>query len=477
MELLLFLGGLAFLRWLIPPRYSSTHGSAAFANRRDLRRHGGLHRGFWVGMLGRRKVRYAGPHALTVGPSGSHKGTSVVLPNLLEHRYIFTVDPGGENTAIASKTWRKRGAFLCINPFGMFGDKPWALPRHGFNPLAMLSTEDPRLGANAKVLAEMIVARSGHESGSGIYFKESAIAFVQALIVHVVSEQPEQDRHLGTLYRLTHCSPDEWEELLRSMRANPACDGLVAQAAARMDRTEAQAPQEFSAIMSTVQQDLSWLADPLVREQMSRNEVNFALLKGGKGARRGAVISVVLPLQFVESHAAITRLALGCAMLTLTASPPPKRQVLLMIDEAAALGAIKGLPNWLATMRKYRVSIWTIWQSLSQVVERYGREAQTIISNCDLLQVLAVGDLETAQLLEQLLGKQTVQTVSRDKNGDPSFGETARSLMNPDELLRLKKTEQIALIKGMPPARLKKLPYYKGWRFSGMYHRNPYRGS
>lgn len=476
MELMLIIGGLMLLRWIIPPRRSTTYGSAHFAEARDLRRAGGLREGFWVGKLRGRSVRYSGPHALTVGPPGSQKGTAVVLPNLLEHKHILAIDPGGENTAVAARQWRRYSVFRCINPFGMFADKPWALPQHGFNPLASLQADDPRFAANAKVLAELTIARTGQESGSGVYFKDTAIAWVQALNIHVVTAYPEEQRNLGTLYELTHGDVQEWEDLLRAMKANTACNGLVSRTASRMERTEAQAPEEFSAIMSTIQQELSWLSDPLVREQMSRNEVDFALLKGGKGARRGAVISVILPLQFLESHAAITRLALGCAMLALTAAPVARRQVLVMIDEAAALGTIKGLPNWLATLRKYKVSIWTVWQSLSQITARYGREAETIISNCDLLQFLAVGDPETARSLEQILGNQTVETVSRDKNGDPSFGQTGRALMFANEILKLPKNRQIVLLKGMAPACLKKVPYFKIGRLAARYNPNPYYG-
>ena len=88
-----------------------------------------------------------------------------------------------------------------------------------------------------------------------------------------------------------------------------------------MERIEAQASEEFSAIMSTIQQDLSFLADPLVRENLSRSDVDFSILKGFKPKQKGGIISVVLPLEYIESHAAVTRLALACAVLEMQRTP------------------------------------------------------------------------------------------------------------------------------------------------------------
>ncbi len=63
-----------------------------------------------------------------------------------------------------------------------------------------------------------------------------------------------------------------------------------------MARRESQAEAEFSAVMSTMQEDMSWLVDPTVRDYVSRSDVDFALLKGLTPGQRGGVISVVMPL-------------------------------------------------------------------------------------------------------------------------------------------------------------------------------------
>ena len=255
--------------------------------------------------------------------------------------------------------------------------------------------------------------------------------------------------------------PRAGKSLLAAMKANTVCGGLVAREAIKLERIEAQAPEEFSAIMSTIQQDLSFLADPLVREKLSRSDVDFAVLKGLGKRAKGGVISVVLPLEYIESHAAITRLALACAVLELQRAPLAKDKVLFLIDEAAALGKLLRFPNWLATLRKYQVTIWSIWQNIGQLVHLYDKNWQTIIGNCGLLQILSVGDLETAEYTEKLLGRMTAESVSVNHKGERSRSQTARSLVTADELRRMDRGLQIAFIGNLSPAVLRKTPYWK----------------
>ena len=470
--------GLGLLAWRFDGRKSDTYGSARWAPvwkafRKGLFREKGLRVGDWTGQL---SVFYDGIHAITFGQSGSGKGAAAILPNLLTYPYCFLIDPGGENTAIAVKTWRRRKlAFACINIFGMHDEKPWELPAHGFNPLDFLDPNSPAFAADALVFAEMLTPRTGGEAGSSAYFKDAAQTAKRAMLVHIKTAEPSGRQNIATLYEYANSDARGWKRLLEAMKASPVGGGLVRQEATKLERIEGQAPEEFSAIMSTIQQDLSFLADPLVREKLSRSDVDFAILKGRGKRQRGGIISVILPLQYMETHAAIPRLALACAALEMQRKPLAKSKVIFLIDEAATLGRVLRFPNWLATLRKYHVVIWSIWQNIGQLVDLYGKGWQTLISNCGLLQILGVGDAETAEHTEKLLGKCTVQTVTTNWRGERSVSEAGRSLLMPDELTRLKENQQIAFIGNLPPMKLRKTPYWKRPGLAGRFHPNPYR--
>lgn len=474
-------GGYILLRWRFKTE-ATTFGSASTlalwsALQNNLFRRDGIIVGDWS--FADLPVYYDDTHAITFGPSGSGKGTAAIMPAILECPFAFINDPGGENAAIAIKQWRARGyKVTVINPFGMHPEEPWALPTHGFNPMDILDPKDPQFAAHAELLAEMLTPRSGRENGSSQFFKDTGQTFKQALIIHIRTARPQDEHHLGMLYEMVNQSADGWDKLLKEMQTNPVADGLVAAEANAMERREGQAPEEFSAVMSTIQQDLRWLADPVVRRNLKRSDVDFGALKGTdrRGQRvNGCIIAVVLPLEYSETHAAIPRLAMGCAIWTMQRAPLAREKVLFVIDEAAALRKISRFPNWLATLRKYRVVLWPIFQNIGQVKALYGQEWQGFIANCGLRQFLGAADLETAEYIHRLIGEFTTQSRSVNADGKTSTSETRRPLLTVDEILHFDDNKQIAFIRNLKPVFLRKTRYWQRAALRGRFHRNPYQ--
>ena len=188
--------GLGLLGWRFRQE-PKTYGTASWlepwpALKRGLFKRKGILVGDWTGLL---PVYYEDTHAISFGPSGSGKGTATILPNLLNTRFAFINDPGGENAAVAIREWRRAGYEVCvINPFGMFMDKPWALPRQGFNPLDILDPASETFASEALLIAELLIVRSGKEDGSSLYFKNAGTSFLQALLMHVITSLPEGER-------------------------------------------------------------------------------------------------------------------------------------------------------------------------------------------------------------------------------------------------------------------------------------------
>ena len=468
---------LCLLAWRRDGKKPTTYGSARWASvfrvfHRGLFRTRGLRVGEWAGQLG---VYYDGIHAISFGQSGTGKGACAILPNLLSYPWLFAVDPGGENTAVALKWWRKRGyAFSCINFFGMFPEEPWALPAHGFNPLDLLDPASGTFAADAEIFAEMLTPRLGTEGASNVYFKDAAQSAKKAMLIHIKTAEPPHRQNLATLYEYVHCDPAREKALFAAMKANPACKGFARDEVVKIERRRNEAPEEASAVTSTIEQDLRFLADPLVREKFRRSDVDFSILKGLSKGQTGGVITVVLPLEYVETHAAITRLALACMVLAMQRKPLARNKVVFLIDEAAALGRMLRFPNWLATLRKYRIVIWSVWQNIGQLIELYGKGWQTLIANCGQVQVLGVADLESAEHMEKMLGRCTIKSVSKNQRGERSESETGRPLLMNDELRRLENDEQIVFIENMMPIKLLKTPYWRGADVAGLFHPNPY---
>lgn len=415
-------------------------------------------------------------HAITFGPTGGGKGSTAIIPNLLEMDYVFLVDPGGENTAVAIRDWRAKGYDVqVINPFSVLSQYPdYALPTYAFNPLSILNPESTHLSADAKLIAEMLITRAGNESGSSAFFLDAAISMLRAMIIHLVTQGKPERRNLGALNDLLNASAGEWDKLLKSMAKNEAADGLVQRQANTIMRRESQASEEFSAIMSTAQEQLSWLDDPLMRQALSNNDVDFSLLKGLKPGQKGGIISLILPIEYIRSHSAITRLAMACAMVTMRREPLSKARPVFILDEAAALGRIAGFESWLVTMRRYRARFWPVFQDLSQLKAQYPREWSGFIANTDVRQFLGIRDLDTANYLRDFIGIATVEVENTNAGGGVSKSHAQRHLLTADELLNLKPEMQIIFAHGLRPMFLKKTPYWMRPAFKGRVNQNPF---
>jgi hypothetical protein len=97
-----------------------------------------------------------------------------------------------------------------------------------------------------------------------------------------------------------------------------------------------------------------------------------------------------------------------------------------VVDELDALGAIEGLKDALARLRKFGCRCVLGVQSLSQVTSTYGGEAQTIIENCGNTLILRCSASEnggTSQFASRLIGEREVlrSQISRGKDRESAF--------------------------------------------------------
>lgn len=93
-----------------------------------------------------------------------------------------------------------------------------------------------------------------------------------------------------------------------------------------------------------------------------------------------------------------------------------------VIDELDALGAIAGLKDALARLRKFGGRCVLGWQSIAQVSSVYGAgEAQTIVENCGNTLILRCSGSEhggTSQFAARLIGEREVMRKQRSRSRD-----------------------------------------------------------
>lgn len=153
---------------------------------------------------------------------------------------------------------------------------------------------------------------------------------------------------------------------------------------------------------------------------------------------------------------------------------PRKHQLLMMLDEFAALGRLDFFEVSLAFMAGYGIKVFLIAQSLNQIDQAYG-EHNSILDNCHVRVAFATNDERTARRISDALGVATEQRAMRNFAGHRlapwlshvmvSRQETARPLLTIGEVMQLPAEDELVLVSGMAPICAKKLRYYEDRNF------------
>jgi len=142
-------------------------------------------------------------------------------------------------------------------------------------------------------------------------------------------------------------------------------------------------------------------------------------------------------------------------------APEGDQRLWFVVDELDALGAIDGLKDALARLRKFGGRCVLGFQSLAQVSATYGGEAQTLIENCGNTLILRCSGSEhggTSQFASRLIGERELirrqKTRGRDRGSWFAERSARRSLTISDQYI----TEAAVL-----PAQLEQLADLSGY--------------
>ncbi|MBW3642821.1 MAG: type IV secretory system conjugative DNA transfer family protein, partial [Actinobacteria bacterium] len=144
--------------------------------------------------------------------------------------------------------------------------------------------------------------------------------------------------------------------------------------------------------------------------------------------------------------------------------------LLIVIDEAGNT-PLRALPQYASTLAGLGVVLVTIWQSIAQIEDAYGRQADTILTN-HLSKVFYTGlsDPAAFRYIAQVLGDVEVETRSRSEAGEWRRSlqvSTTREPLVPPHMARQMPPGDALLIHGtLPPAHIRTKPWWSDRRLS-----------
>src|SRR5579875_3129171 len=453
------------------------HGSARWQTEEDVKNTGllestqGVYIGGWSGDGSHiRYLRHNGPeHVLAFAPTRSGKGVGLVIPTLLawsESAIIYDIK--GENWA-RTAGFRHKAGHLC---FKFSPVEQNASSR--FNPLAEIRLFTPRDVSDAQNIANMVV-RTGEDSPQERYWQDAASSITTGMILHVCYAAAREGR-VASLADLAHVftTPgssfrDTLAELLNAEHdpkggrgwrmptgertvTHPVVKEKVQEMLDKEDR-------DFGGVLSTAKTALTLYSDPLVAQNTSASDFTIADLVNFE--RPISLYLVVPPSDKIRLRPLI-RLIFTMIVHRLTEKMifegaqqiRNRHRLLLLVDEFPSLNRMEVFADALSYMAGYGLKAYLITQDIRQIVDAYGNN-ESIVSNCHVRIAFAPNQVETAELLSRMTGKQTVQKASYNFSGSrfsPVMGHVnasvdyvERPLMTPDEVLRLKPPQKEAV--------------------------------
>jgi type IV secretion system protein VirD4 len=428
-----------------------------------------------------KRLYYAGDqHIVTIAPSRTGKGTTAIIPTLLDHdASMLVIDPKGQNAAVTARRRAQmhQGNVFVVNPFGLHTGRPWNLPQHKFNPLAAIDTRSENFVADVSSLCEAIIVTEGKDP----HWSNAARDLVSAIIMDLKLREPAKAT-LPEMRRILTLPPNDFKERLIDMAVSD--EPAVKNRAGRFLATT----NEMQAIISTAITQTSFLDDPALAASLSGNDFRLIDLK-----RKGMTVFLVLPSRYLAAYFRWLRLFVVSALDSLTSTTDrPAKPVLFVLDEFASLGHLTAIETAMALAAGYGVQLWPILQDTSQVKTIYSDRWETFLANAGITQIFRPNDLTTAEYFSKRAGTYTHQLTgmsyrtdetdySRAGDAGPAdalsrnFSLIARPLITAHGLFGLPDDRQILFVSGSEfPALSARQPYYRDKRYQPHADPDPY---
>lgn len=445
-----------------------------------------------VGVLGDKLIGIDdNRHIMTV--AGSRAGKSVTLiSNLLCYQgSILATDPKAELANITAERRAGLGQKVYVlDPF-RYGSDRLAPYRARYNPLAVLTLDNPTIIEDASLVTDALVVQPPNNSEP--HWDECAKIFIEGIILHVATDpQYEGKRTLVTVRDLIKIAgmaepPPEGEE----PQKNPLSilEVEMMENAIRLEEDKAtqdlagaiegstrdfyeKSEKERDSVLSTVRRHTKFLDYSSMRDSLSGHDFDLADLKSDKN---GVSIFLCFPATRIALVNRWLRLFINqlLSAMELEKTKPPA-PVLLCLDEFPVLGYMRQLENAAGQIASFDVKLWVMIQDWSQGKALYKDRWETFTGNAGIVQFFGNNDLTTTEYISKRLGKTSVGVARTGEVGQKQqesglSGRTSsiemHDLLTPEEIMRQfarsdKFKRQLIMWAGYHPMVIQRVEYF-----------------
>jgi type IV secretion system protein VirD4 len=400
---------------------------------------------------------------------GSGKGVGIVVPTLLTYPGSMVVtDVKGENYAVTARYRSKLGRVLMLNPSDLARSAR-------FNPMDTIRVGTDQESDDAAALAALMVIKDSAEG----HWADKSTALLTAFILHALHDPDPVKRTLAHVCKLSVGGQEVIVQRVTDIAENSpsALAQTVAQGFQGTMGDDKGFKSEFASVLSDLQKATKPWAEGTPTGFLSASST-FAL--EDLNAPEVTTLYLCLDEEKLFTYRRWLRVVTGCtlnAIMRQKRTQRPRHKVMLLLDEARALGRLDPFVDAVAFLRTYCTPV-LIWQNVAQVHAAYGDQGAEFLANATCRVFFGIEDQPTAQLVAEMCGQKSVQSRSQGvsqqsdawlrENRSQNESESGYYLIDPAEVQRLPSTTVVAKMRHVPyPMRLKRVTYHArlAWLF------------
>ncbi len=413
-------------------------------------------------------------HVLLCGGTGSGKGVSICIPNLLSYSRgsIVCHDTKGDLfQTVAARRAAQGERIIRLAPFNGGTD--------ALNPLDAIPSDSPTLVDSAHALAAALVVRQEEERDP--HWNDKAVEVIQALLVLVLLKMTPEDRNLNSVQDIL----SDRKMLRGAVKLLQELGGIPArlgnQVEGYFEKDSHEFTKEGAGIISTATRHLSFLNSELVAKAVNTSTFDAAELR-----KRGITLFLQIPPEQLEAQKGLLRCWVSTLVRAGSAGSEWDGETLFLLDEASALNGLPALEEMLIRGRSGGARSILAYQSASQITTAFKNKPTLLSDNCSVqLYLGAPSSYETAERLSKSLGEwtQVVQQYQESeshptgsaahqgggqssRSSSITYSENGRALLRPEELLTLDNDYLIVLQRGLAPILASRVKWYEDPEFN-----------
>lgn len=396
-------------------------------------------------------------NVLVVGGSGSGKTRFFIKPNIMQctktkGTSLVVTDPKGTLVVECGKMLVAAGYELRI-----LNTINFQKSMH-YNPFAYIRSETDIL----KLVTTLITNTKGEGKGGDDFWIKAETLLYVALIGYIHYELPEEKQNFSTLI-----------DLLNKMQVREDDEDFQNEVDELFEKLAQKKPEHFAvrqylkykmasgktakSILVSCGARLAVFDIEELREITAYDELHLDTI----GDKRTALFLIMsdtdASFNFLISMAYSQLFNLLCEKADDVYGGRLPVHVRCLIDEFANIGQIPNFEKLVATIRSREISACIVLQAQSQLKAIYKDNADTIVGNCDTLLFLGGKEKTTLKEMEELLGKETIDTYNtgesrgREVSHSLNYQKLGKSLMSVDELAVMDGGKCILQLRGVRP--------------------------